>query len=46
MNSFKYHISAPIGRPVENVITTKDLQDRNMHILDETTVQNKGKIIN
>ena len=32
---------------VENVaITTKDLQDRNMHILDGTMVENKGKTIN
>ena len=30
-------------RPVENVvITTKGLQDRNIHILDGTTVENKG----
>ena len=34
-------------RPVENVvITTKGLQDRNIHILDGTTVENKGKTIN
>ena len=34
-------------RPVENVvITAKDLQDRNIHILDGTTVENKGKTIN
>ena len=33
-------------RPVDNVvITTKGLQDRNMHILDGTTVENKGKLI-
>ena len=33
-------------RPVDNVvITTKDLQDRNIHILDGTTVENKGKLI-
>ena len=32
-------------RPVENVITTKGLQDRNIHILDGTTVENKGKLI-
>ena len=32
-------------RPVDNVvITTKGLQDRIIHILDETTVENKGKI--
>ena len=31
---------------VENVvITTKGLRDRNMHILDGTTVENKGKLI-
>ena len=31
-------------RPVENVvITTKGFQDRNIHILDGTTVENKGK---
>ena len=27
------------------VITTKGLQDRNIHILYETTVENKGKLI-
>ena len=33
-------------RPVDNVvITTKGLQDTNIHILDETTVENKGKLI-
>ena len=32
-------------RPVDNVvITTKGLQDRNIHILDGTTVENKGKL--
>ena len=31
---------------VDNVvITTKGLQDRNIHILDGTTVENKGKLI-
>ena len=31
-------------RPVENVvITSKGLQDRNVHILDWTTVENKAK---
>ena len=30
-------------RPV--VITMKDPQDRNIHILDGTTVENKGKLI-
>ena len=33
-------------RPVDNiVITTKGLQDRNIHIIDGTTVENKGKSI-
>ena len=33
-------------RPVHNVvITTKGLQDRNINILDGTTVENKGKLI-
>ena len=33
-------------RPVDYVvITTKGLQDRNIHILDGTTVENKGKLI-
>ena len=33
-------------RPVDNVvITTKGLQDRNIHILDGTTVENKDKLI-
>ena len=33
-------------RPVDNVvITTKGLQDRNIHTLDGTTVENKGKLI-
>ena len=27
------------------VITTKGLQDRNIHILDGTMVENKGKLI-
>ena len=30
---------------VNVVLTTKGLQDRNIHILDETTVENKGKLI-
>ena len=34
-------------RPVENiVITMKGLQDRNIHILDGTTVENKSTTIN
>ena len=33
-------------RPVENVvIIMKGLQYRNMQILDETTVENKGKTV-
>ena len=33
-------------RPVDNVvITTKGLQDRNIHIIDGTMVENKGKLI-
>ena len=33
-------------RPVDNVvITTKGLQDRNINLLDGTTVKNKGKLI-
>ena len=33
-------------KPVDNVvIATKGLQDRNIHILDGTTVENKGKLI-
>ena len=32
-------------RPLDNVITTKGLQDRNINILDGTTVENKGKLI-
>jgi len=31
---------------VENVITTKGLQDRNIHVLDGMKVENKGKTIN
>ena len=33
-------------RPVDNVvITTKGIQDRNIHIIDGTMVENKGKLI-
>ena len=33
-------------RPVDNVvITTKGLQDKNIHIIDGTMVENKGKLI-
>ena len=38
-------ISTPT-RPVDNVvIITKGLLDRNINILDGTTVENKGKLI-
>ena len=34
-------------RPIKNVvITTKGLQDKNIHILGGTTMKNKGKPIN
>ena len=32
-------------RPVDNVVITRGLQDRNIHILDGTTVKDKGKLI-
>ena len=32
-------------RPVDNVIATKGLQDRNINIIAGTTVENKGKLI-
>jgi hypothetical protein len=32
-------------RPVDNVVIKKGLQDRNIHILDGTMVENKGKLI-
>ena len=39
-------VTATPTRPVDNVvITTKGLQDRNIHIIDGTTVKNKGKLI-
>ena len=39
-------VTSTSTRPVDNiVITTKGLQDRNIHILDGTTVENKGKLI-
>ena len=41
-----FEVTSIPTRPVENVvITTKGLQDRNIHILDGTTVENKGKLI-
>ena len=33
-------------RPVENVLATKGLQDRNIKMLYGTTLENKGKTIN
>ena len=37
---------AQTRRPDENVVLTRNgLQDRNVHILDGTTVENKGKLI-
>ena len=42
----KTEVTSTPTRPVDNVvITTKGLQDRNIHILDVTTVENKGKLI-
>ena len=42
----KTEVTSTPTRPVDNVvITTKGLQDRNIHILDGTTVENKGKLI-
>ena len=38
-------VTSTSTRPVENVITTKGLQDRNNLLLDGRTVGNKGKLI-
>ena len=39
-------MTATPTRPVDNVvIATKGLQDRNIHIIDGATVENKGKLI-
>ena len=47
INTFKYYVTSTPTRPVENVVlTTKDLQEINIQILDGTTVENKGKTIN
>ena len=36
-------VTSTLTRPVENfVITTKGLKDRNINMLDGTTVENKG----
>ena len=40
-----YGTSTPTIPVDKVVITTKGLQDRNIHILDGTTVENKGKLI-
>ena len=41
-----FKVTSTPTRPVDNVvITTKGLQDRNIHIFDGTTVENKGKLI-
>ena len=40
------YVTSTPTRPVDNVvITTKGLQERKIHILDGTTVENKGKLI-
>ena len=40
-------VTSTSRRPVENVVlTTKGLQERNIHMLDRTTVENKGKTMN
>jgi len=38
-------VTSTTTRPVENVITTKGLQDRNNLLLDGRTVENNGKLI-
>ena len=39
-------VTSTTTRPVDNVVViTKGLQDRNIHILDRMTVENKGKLI-
>ena len=44
--SHETEVTSTPTRPVDNVIkATKGLQDRNIHILDGTTVENKGKLI-
>ena len=56
-NSFKYHVLCTDGKISARinllfylyfptfVLTTKGLQDRNIQLLDGTTVENKGKTI-
>ena len=42
----RQEVTSTPTRPVDNVvITTKGLQDRNIHMIDGTTVENKGKSI-
>ena len=44
--SQEIEVTSTPTRPVDNVvIITKGLQDRNVHILDGTTVKNKDKLI-
>ena len=38
-------LTVGVGYVDNVVITTKGLQDRNIHILDGTMVENKGKLI-
>ena len=46
MGRLQLELTSTPTRPVDNVvITTKGLQDRNIHILDGTTVENIGKLI-
>ena len=46
MPSQETEVTSTSTIPVDNVvITTKGLQDRNINILDGTTVENKGKLI-
>ena len=52
INTKKYHcpsqeteVTSTPTRPVDNVIGTKGLQDRNTNIIAGTTVENKGKLI-
>ena len=42
--TMKTEVTSTPTRPVDNVvITTKGLQNRNIHIIDGTKVENKGK---
>ena len=41
----KTEVTSTSTRPVKNVLTTKGVQDRNNQLLDERTVENKGKLI-